>query len=214
MEPKSINIDQPATEKASKNNSFLVTVLSVLLLISVFITGFFAYQTQKLVKEISTVRLITTPTPSSAETIKPIVYPSITSHLENGLVSSPTTITGFVPQDWMFEGVFPIKILDDNRKLIKQILATEKVPGSWTTNKQVEFTSDLRFTTTATNGYIVLEKSNPSGLEDNSKAFEIMVSFSEDNVACTYDAKICPDGSAVGRSGPKCEFAPCPTPKP
>ncbi len=30
-------------------------------------------------------------------------------------------------------------------------------------------------------------------------------------VACTADAKICPDGSAVGRIGPKCEFAPCPT---
>lgn len=29
--------------------------------------------------------------------------------------------------------------------------------------------------------------------------------------ACTFEAKICPDGSAVGRSGPNCEFAPCPT---
>ena len=29
--------------------------------------------------------------------------------------------------------------------------------------------------------------------------------------ACTMDAKICPDGSAVGRTGPNCEFAPCPT---
>lgn len=29
-------------------------------------------------------------------------------------------------------------------------------------------------------------------------------------IACTMDAKICPDGSAVGRSGPNCEFAPCP----
>lgn len=29
-------------------------------------------------------------------------------------------------------------------------------------------------------------------------------------VACTMDAKICPDGSAVGRQGPHCEFAPCP----
>ncbi len=28
--------------------------------------------------------------------------------------------------------------------------------------------------------------------------------------ACTMDAKVCPDGSAVGRSGPNCEFAPCP----
>lgn len=32
-------------------------------------------------------------------------------------------------------------------------------------------------------------------------------------VACTLEAKICPDGSSVGRSGPKCEFAPCPTTK-
>ena len=30
------------------------------------------------------------------------------------------------------------------------------------------------------------------------------------DVGCTLEAKICPDGSAVGRSGPNCEFAPCP----
>ncbi len=29
-------------------------------------------------------------------------------------------------------------------------------------------------------------------------------------VACTMDAKICPDGTGVGRTGPNCEFAPCP----
>ncbi len=28
--------------------------------------------------------------------------------------------------------------------------------------------------------------------------------------ACTLEAKICPDGSAVGRTGPNCEFSPCP----
>lgn len=32
-----------------------------------------------------------------------------------------------------------------------------------------------------------------------------------DQVACTADAMQCPDGSWVGRSGPKCEFV-CPTP--
>jgi hypothetical protein len=31
-----------------------------------------------------------------------------------------------------------------------------------------------------------------------------------EGVACTMDAKICPDGSAVGRIPPDCEFAPCP----
>lgn len=28
--------------------------------------------------------------------------------------------------------------------------------------------------------------------------------------ACTQEAKICPDGSSVGRTGPNCEFAECP----
>jgi len=28
--------------------------------------------------------------------------------------------------------------------------------------------------------------------------------------ACTEEAKVCRDGSAVGRTGPNCEFAPCP----
>jgi len=28
--------------------------------------------------------------------------------------------------------------------------------------------------------------------------------------ACSADAKVCPDGSVVGRTGPACEFAPCP----
>ena len=29
-------------------------------------------------------------------------------------------------------------------------------------------------------------------------------------IACTMEAKICPDGSAVGRTGPNCEFTACP----
>lgn len=33
-------------------------------------------------------------------------------------------------------------------------------------------------------------------------------------IACTADAKLCPDGSYVSRTGPNCEFAPCPTPTP
>ena len=32
--------------------------------------------------------------------------------------------------------------------------------------------------------------------------------------ACTEEAKICPDGSSVGRTGPNCEFAPCPSTPP
>lgn len=32
----------------------------------------------------------------------------------------------------------------------------------------------------------------------------------QDQVLCTLDAKICPDGTGVGRIPPNCEFAPCP----
>ena len=32
--------------------------------------------------------------------------------------------------------------------------------------------------------------------------------------ACTMEAKLCPDGSAVGRSGPDCEFSACPASQP
>lgn len=30
-------------------------------------------------------------------------------------------------------------------------------------------------------------------------------------VACTEEARLCPNGSSVSRSGPYCEFTPCPT---
>lgn len=34
---------------------------------------------------------------------------------------------------------------------------------------------------------------------------------SDEETVCTLEAKICPDGSAVGRKGPNCDFQECPT---
>lgn len=45
---------------------------------------------------------------------------------------------------------------------------------------------------------------NPSSPKPNG------TEFCPDNTACTADAKICPDGSSVGRTGVDCEFAECP----
>ncbi len=42
------------------------------------------------------------------------------------------------------------------------------------------------------------------------EATPIVAPNPEEGVACTMDVKLCPDGSAVGRSGPNCEFDPCP----
>lgn len=37
------------------------------------------------------------------------------------------------------------------------------------------------------------------------------INLNQGEVRCTKEAKICPDGSSVGRTGPNCEFAACPT---
>lgn len=39
-------------------------------------------------------------------------------------------------------------------------------------------------------------------------------SAAPNQVACTMEAKLCPDGSYVGRTGPNCEFAACPAGSP
>lgn len=41
------------------------------------------------------------------------------------------------------------------------------------------------------------------------KKFDPAVTIPE-GTYCTMDAKICPDGTAVGRVGPNCEFEACP----
>lgn len=40
------------------------------------------------------------------------------------------------------------------------------------------------------------------------------VSDPDNPIFCTQEAKLCLDGSYVGRTGPKCEFSPCPNPGP
>jgi hypothetical protein len=41
--------------------------------------------------------------------------------------------------------------------------------------------------------------------------FMVLDEQRKDEVGCTMEAKICPDGTAVGRSGPDCAFAACPS---
>lgn len=56
----------------------------------------------------------------------------------------------------------------------------------------------------ALGGYFVYQKSLVTPKTSSSTT--------PNQVACTQDAKLCPDGTSVGRTGPNCEFAPCPTP--
>lgn len=50
--------------------------------------------------------------------------------------------------------------------------------------------------------------------EATENASIITVTKEDGQVACAQEAKLCPDGSAVGRTGPNCEFASCPVVNP
>lgn len=57
-------------------------------------------------------------------------------------------------------------------------------------------------------GYPVME-SYPRKCRAGNSTYVEEIDDNE-NVSCTLDALICPDGSAVGRIPPDCEFAACP----
>jgi hypothetical protein len=63
-------------------------------------------------------------------------------------------------------------------------------------------------TPVATSTPMVFETASPSASPKSTKISTPSAKLK----ACTMEAKICPNGSSVGRTGPNCEFAPCPTP--
>lgn len=75
MEQQNQNIDKVANLESvvNKQNNFLVILLSVLLLLSVSIAGFFAYQTQTLVKELTKLKSSSSPVSSIELTPDPTV---------------------------------------------------------------------------------------------------------------------------------------------
>ncbi|MBU2037389.1 Gmad2 immunoglobulin-like domain-containing protein [Patescibacteria group bacterium] len=133
----------------------------------------------------------------------------------NQFVSSPLAITGEARGSWFFEASFPIALADQDGLIIAQGIATAK--SNWMTSEFVPFEAELTFTTNSSKGTLFLRKDNPSGLPENDDRLEVPVVFAKvagdeppSFQACTEEAKLCPDGSYVGRTGPNCEFAPCP----
>lgn len=157
----------------------------------------------------------------------------IDSPTPNQQVISPIIVTGKARGNWFFEASFPIVVTNWDGLIIGQGIATAQ--GEWMTAEFVPFTASITYTlptdTPYNRGTLILKKDNPSGLPEHDDAREIPIIFSIDSTEvipptnstgstppeldgnttiCTMDAKICPDGSGVGRTGPNCEFAPCP----
>jgi len=140
----------------------------------------------------------------------------IDSPRPNQIIQSPLIVTGEARGYWFFEASFPVVLTDWDDKIIAQGIATAK--SEWMTSEFVPFEAMITFTVDknaySNKGTLILRKDNPSGLPEHDDALEVPVVFSGSTGlprACTQEAKICPDGSAVGRTGPNCEFAECPT---
>ncbi|MDO8572669.1 MAG: Gmad2 immunoglobulin-like domain-containing protein [bacterium] len=139
----------------------------------------------------------------------------IDSPRPNQIISSPLSIKGQARGNWFFEASFPVVLTNWDGLIIAQGIATAK--GEWMTTNFVPFEAILTFTvdtnTYSNNGTLILKKDNPSGIPANDDALEIPVMFAgvtSPPKACSQEAKLCSDGSAVGRTGPNCEFAKCP----
>ena len=102
---------------------------------------------------------------------------TVTSPSKEGSVSSPLAVTGTVPGSWSNEGQFALRLLDNNSNVLAEASAT--LEGDWMSQNQVPFKGELSFTAPAagTMGLLVLEKANPSGMQDNADSVSFPVKF-------------------------------------
>jgi hypothetical protein len=172
----------PGGEKPKSKTNLLMIVAIVLLLGAIGVLGFFVFRnmtgSSKEVPTPTPTPIVTAiPTETASPSATPALEPVVSSPSAGMKVVSPLKVVGKVPSEWMFEGVFPVKLVDSTRKVIIAGQGKEKVAGSWTTPGLIDFESTLTFTTTAKAGFLILEKDNPSGLPENDKSFEVPVTF-------------------------------------
>ena len=96
---------------------------------------------------------------------------------ENAIISSPLTVQGEAKGTWFFEASFPAKLVDSNGVVLAQGIMQAK--SDWQTEDFVEFEGTLEFTTDATEGELILQKDNPSGLPENDTEISIPIRFSK-----------------------------------
>lgn len=265
----------PVDEKIldnSKRHSFLISLLSILLLSSCIIAGFFAWKTQELVKTIRGLKSnpipMATSSPVADQTAnwreyinkdnnytfkfpESFKYPSVITAEDSNFfsmnenVNSPLALTKddalletsvYVNTDkTTLDKVELINKADINDILDQPFQPIGKLKKISTFLETGSILIDETSLMTGPEYYIAIIKNEnkiytiklfayQDKLRDLEKTFDQIVTtfkFIENKpassslpVACTMDAKICPDGSAVGRSGPNCEFDPCPTIKP
>lgn len=165
---------EPAKEVRNGTHWLPVASVTVFILLTISAVAFLYYQNQQLKNMLANYQSAPTPTPAATQNPN---IPIVSSPSANMKVVSPLTVTGTVPIGWMFEGVFPIKLVDANQKLIIQGQAKETFPGSWQSGNPVDFTATLTFKGATGSGTLILQNDDPSGDPTKAQTFDIPVNF-------------------------------------
>lgn len=95
---------------------------------------------------------------------------------QNQIVTSPLRVAGEARGSWYFEADFPVYLYDVGGNLLGQGIG--QAQGEWMTTEFVPFEGKIMFSEPEEDeGYLVFERSNPSGLRENADELRIPVRF-------------------------------------
>lgn len=107
-------------------------------------------------------------------------------------VQSPLTVSGRAKGNWFFEGSFPVRLVDGADTTIAAGVA--QAQSDWMTTDFVNFAAKIDFAPPSDGeGFLVLEKDNPSGLPENANEVRIPVRFgapAQSTAAATEEIKL------------------------
>lgn len=118
------------------------------------------------------------PTASGTMVVSPgMIDPMIrvTTPALDSTVGQEVEVTGQA-SGWYFEASFPLKVVDDKGKVLFEGPLTAK--SDWMTSAYVPFHEKITLEkSSAPTGKFIFQKSNPSGLPENDRSFEVPVRF-------------------------------------
>jgi len=136
----------------------IVIVILIIIIISILALNFYQrYSITKKINEAKDLIVIESPEPYEK-------------------VQNPIHIKGKARGNFFFEAIFPIRIEDENGNVLTTGYVETK--EDWMTDNFVSFETFFNFSKNdVKNGFIVFEKANPSGLEENKFEVKIPVYF-------------------------------------
>lgn len=103
--------------------------------------------------------------------------------------TSPLNVTGEARGNWYFEASFPIRVIDGEGRVIGGGYA--EAQSDWMTTSFVPFFGIITFSSPQTSeGVIIFEKDNASGLPENADEFRVPVRFQAETAPNTRPVKL------------------------